>query len=155
MSLQYSYTSNPLMDRTAFRKPQCLYSIAIPLLLLWTVRPVQSISACTRVHFTLPFILTIKPATKVTHLILTDQTALIISGVEITSSVLRSLSTPPPPAVFPITPIMIRSSAQCYSVFRDYSRNSDFYGTPNFINIPMSLTGCAMIVTLPVMTESK
>ena len=25
---------------------------AIPLLLLWTVRPVQSLSACTRVHFT-------------------------------------------------------------------------------------------------------
>ena len=27
---------------------------AIPLLPLWTVRPVQSLSACTRVHFTLP-----------------------------------------------------------------------------------------------------
>jgi len=26
---------------------------AIPLLPLWTVRPVQSLSACTRVHFTL------------------------------------------------------------------------------------------------------
>ena len=27
------------------------YSRAIPLLLLWAVRPVQSLSACTRVHF--------------------------------------------------------------------------------------------------------
>jgi hypothetical protein len=29
------------------------YSRAIPLLPLWAVRPVQSLSACTRVHFTL------------------------------------------------------------------------------------------------------
>ena len=29
-------------------------SRAIPLLPLWAVRPVQSLSACTRVHFTLP-----------------------------------------------------------------------------------------------------
>jgi hypothetical protein len=28
------------------------YSRAIPLLSLWAVRPVQSLSACTRVHFT-------------------------------------------------------------------------------------------------------
>jgi len=28
---------------------------AIPLLPLWAVRPIQSLSACTRVHFTLPF----------------------------------------------------------------------------------------------------
>ena len=54
------------MDRTACTEPQCLYkgalylyllvpwsrkSRAIPLLPLWTVRPVQSLSACTRVHF--------------------------------------------------------------------------------------------------------
>jgi len=31
------------------------YSRAIPLLALWAVRPVQSISACTRVHFTFTF----------------------------------------------------------------------------------------------------
>jgi len=31
-------------------------SRAIPLLPLWTVRPVQSLSACTRVHFTLPYL---------------------------------------------------------------------------------------------------
>jgi len=31
-------------------------SRAIPLLPLWDVRPVQSLSACTRVHFTLPYI---------------------------------------------------------------------------------------------------
>jgi len=29
------------------------YSKAIPLLPLWAVRPVQSLSVCTRVHFTL------------------------------------------------------------------------------------------------------
>jgi hypothetical protein len=28
---------------------------AIPLFPLWAVRPVQSLSACTRVHFTLPY----------------------------------------------------------------------------------------------------
>jgi hypothetical protein len=35
------------MDRTACTEPQCLYSRAIPLLSLWAVRPVQSLSACT------------------------------------------------------------------------------------------------------------
>jgi len=30
-------------------------SRAIPLLPLWTIWPVQSLSGCTRVHFTLPF----------------------------------------------------------------------------------------------------
>ena len=55
------------MCRTACTEPQCLYkgalylylwswkSIAIPLLPLWTVRPVQSLSACTMVHFTFTF----------------------------------------------------------------------------------------------------
>jgi hypothetical protein len=41
------------MGCTASTEPQCLYSRAIPLLPLWAVRPVQSLSACTRVHFTL------------------------------------------------------------------------------------------------------
>jgi len=45
--VQYSYTSTPPMDRTACTEPQCLYSVAIPLLPLWTVQPVQSLSACT------------------------------------------------------------------------------------------------------------
>ena len=40
------------MSCTACTEPQCLYSRAIPLLPLWAVRPVQSLSACTRVHFT-------------------------------------------------------------------------------------------------------
>ena len=52
------------MGRTACTEPQCLYkgalylylwswkSRAIPLLPLWAVRPVQSFSACTSVHFT-------------------------------------------------------------------------------------------------------
>jgi len=35
------------MGRTACTEPQCLYSTAIPLLLLWAVQPVQSLSACT------------------------------------------------------------------------------------------------------------
>ena len=45
--VQYSYTSTPPMCRTVCREPQCLYSRAIPLLPLWAVRPVQSLSACT------------------------------------------------------------------------------------------------------------
>jgi len=47
LSVQYSYTSTPLMGRTAFTDPQCLYSRAIPLLPLWAVQPVQSLSVCT------------------------------------------------------------------------------------------------------------
>jgi len=44
------------MDRTVCTEPQCLYSTAIPLPPLRAVRPVQSLSACTRVHFTfLPY----------------------------------------------------------------------------------------------------
>ena len=35
------------MGRTACTEPQCLYSRDIPLLPLWAVRPVQSLSACT------------------------------------------------------------------------------------------------------------
>ena len=50
--VQYSYTSTPPMGRTACTEPQCLYSIAISLVPLWAVRPVQSLSACTKVHFT-------------------------------------------------------------------------------------------------------
>jgi len=44
--VQYSYTSTPPMGRTACTDPQCLYSTAIPLLPLWAVWPVQSLSAC-------------------------------------------------------------------------------------------------------------
>ena len=40
------------MGRTACTEPQCLYSKAIPLLPLWAVRPVQSLSASTMVHCT-------------------------------------------------------------------------------------------------------
>ena len=35
------------MGRTACTDPQCLYSTAIPLLPLWAVQPVQTLSACT------------------------------------------------------------------------------------------------------------
>ena len=43
-------------------------SRAIPLLLLWAVRPVQSLSACTRAHFTLLYPLkTIERIARVRH----------------------------------------------------------------------------------------
>jgi len=45
--VQYIYTSTPHIGRTACTEPQCLYSTAKPLLTLWTVQPVQSLSACT------------------------------------------------------------------------------------------------------------
>jgi len=35
------------MGRTAYTEPQCLYRTAIPLLPLWAVRHVQSLSTCT------------------------------------------------------------------------------------------------------------
>ena len=38
------------MVRTACKEPHCLYSTAIPLLLVWTVQPAQSLIACTMVH---------------------------------------------------------------------------------------------------------
>jgi len=78
----FTYTSNPLMGRTACTEPQCLHNgalylylylyspyepyslyrasvpvqrctltLPIPLLPLWAVRPLQSLSACTTVHF--------------------------------------------------------------------------------------------------------
>jgi hypothetical protein len=40
------------MGPTACTEPRCLYSRAIPLLPLWAVQPIQSLSTCTRVHFT-------------------------------------------------------------------------------------------------------
>ena len=50
--VQYSYTSTPSMGHTACTQPQCLYSTAILLLPLWTINPVQRLSACTRVYIT-------------------------------------------------------------------------------------------------------
>jgi hypothetical protein len=48
------------------------YSRAIPLLPLWTVRPVQSLSACTRVHFnfTFPEAISILPYLSCVHSII-------------------------------------------------------------------------------------
>jgi len=37
----------PWSRKAACTEPQCLYSRAIPLLPLWALRPVQSLSACT------------------------------------------------------------------------------------------------------------
>ena len=48
---EQSYTSTTPLGRTACTEPQCLYSTAIPPLPLWAVRPVQSLSVCTRVRF--------------------------------------------------------------------------------------------------------
>jgi len=45
--VQYSYTSTPCMGRTACTERQCLYSRATSLLLLWAVRLLKSLSACT------------------------------------------------------------------------------------------------------------
>ena len=53
--VQYSYTSTPPIGRTACTEPQCLYSTAIPLLPLLAVRPVQSLNACKRAHFTFSY----------------------------------------------------------------------------------------------------
>jgi hypothetical protein len=44
------------MGRTACTEPQCLYSRAIPVLPLWAIRPVQSLSACTvELYFYSPY----------------------------------------------------------------------------------------------------
>ena len=65
LPVQYSYISTPPMGRTACTEPQCLYSRAIPLLPLWAVLPVQSLSECTRVTFTLFFLHWLTSATSV------------------------------------------------------------------------------------------
>ena len=41
----------------ACTEPQCLYSRVTPLVPVRAVWPAQSLSACTRVNFTLPFIM--------------------------------------------------------------------------------------------------
>ena len=53
--VQYSYNTTPRMGRTACTEPQFLYSTAIPLFPLLAVRPVQSLSACTKEHCTFTF----------------------------------------------------------------------------------------------------
>jgi hypothetical protein len=81
------------MGRTACTEPQCLYSRAIPLLPLRAVRPVQSLSACTRVHvtFTLPnnasrwqirCNLAFKGLNNILVRMPTDNIELVIKGVE-------------------------------------------------------------------------
>jgi len=47
------------LHRTSVTVERCTLLLPIPLLPLWTVRPVQSLSACTTVHFT--FIYTSTP----------------------------------------------------------------------------------------------
>ena len=52
---EQSYTSTPSMGNTACTELQFLYNgaplpLPIPLLPLWAVQPVQSLSACTTVH---------------------------------------------------------------------------------------------------------
>ena len=43
----WSLYSTPPIGRTVSTEPQCLYSTSIPLLPLWAVRPIQSLSPCT------------------------------------------------------------------------------------------------------------
>jgi hypothetical protein len=45
--VELTNTSTPLMVCTACTEPQCLYSRAIPLLPLWAVQPVHSLSVYT------------------------------------------------------------------------------------------------------------
>ena len=45
--VQCSYNSAPPIDIGDSTEPQYLYRIAVLLLPLWTVRPVESLSACT------------------------------------------------------------------------------------------------------------
>jgi len=45
--VQYNYNSIPPIGRTACTEPQCLYSTAIPLLPLWAVQLLQSLSSRT------------------------------------------------------------------------------------------------------------
>jgi len=45
--VQYSYTSPLPMGRATCTEPQCLYSTALPLLPLWAVLPLKSLSECT------------------------------------------------------------------------------------------------------------
>ena len=53
---EWRCTSTPPMAHTACAEPQCLYSTAIPLLPLWSIRPVQSLSACTvQLHLYSPY----------------------------------------------------------------------------------------------------
>jgi len=54
----YLYLYSPCgpygLCRPSVTVQECTLPLPIPLLPLWAVRPVQSLSACTTVHFTLP-----------------------------------------------------------------------------------------------------
>jgi hypothetical protein len=60
------------MGRTACTEPQCLYSRAIPLLPLWAVRPVLSLSACTRVNFTFFVAIGTQRTMRMRHIVICD-----------------------------------------------------------------------------------
>ena len=56
----FTYTSTPPygpygLYRASVPVQRCTLSLPIPLLPLWTVPPVQSLSACTTVHFTFTY----------------------------------------------------------------------------------------------------
>ena len=54
--VEYSCNSTTPTGRTDFTEPQCLYGTSIPLLPLWAVRTLQSLSACTvEINFYSPF----------------------------------------------------------------------------------------------------
>ena len=52
-------------------------SRAIPLLPLWAIRPVQSLSACTRVHITFTFLLRNALFWGFTHCVITQKRAIL------------------------------------------------------------------------------
>jgi hypothetical protein len=92
------------MGRTACTEPQCLYrgalylnSRAIPLLPLWALRPVQSPSACTRVHFTLQKSYTSTPPTGRTAC--TEPQCLYKGALDLTEPLSRYSSTRPLPHI--------------------------------------------------------
>jgi len=55
----YLYLYSPYRPYGLYRASvpvqRCTLTLPIPLLPLWTVRPVQSLSACTKVHFTFTY----------------------------------------------------------------------------------------------------
>ena len=62
-------------DPSPLLVPQSWKGRAIPLLLLWAIRPVQSLSACTRAHFTCTFYPVCMGRTFATFVFLSDDNA--------------------------------------------------------------------------------
>jgi hypothetical protein len=78
------------MARTACTEPQCLYSRAIPVLPLWAVRPVQSLSACKRVNFTFIYFTSFGILGKHTLYLVTDVSGDSISLIFTSQAILHN-----------------------------------------------------------------